>query len=120
MCDKMIPEVPFKTQNLGTSLAVQWLRLHVSTDGGVGSNPGKGTKILQVTHCSQKKANSNNNKKSKSNLKKKQLKIFDPKFTGATSYTPSQQLPLPGLFFLPEVLGNLRPCSDDPPALRPQ
>ena len=26
-----------------TSLVVQWLRLHVSTAGGTGSNPGRGT-----------------------------------------------------------------------------
>ena len=29
----------------GTSLAVQWLRLHASTAGGMGSIPGLGTKI---------------------------------------------------------------------------
>ena len=32
----------------GTSLAVQWLRLQVSTVGGVGSIPGWGTKIPQA------------------------------------------------------------------------
>ena len=30
---------------MGTSLAVQWLRLHASTAGGAGSIPGWGTKI---------------------------------------------------------------------------
>ena len=29
----------------GTSLAVQWLPLHASTVGGLGSIPGQGTKI---------------------------------------------------------------------------
>ena len=29
----------------GISLAVQWLTLHASTAGGVGSIPGQGTKI---------------------------------------------------------------------------
>ena len=29
----------------GTSLAVQWLRLHASNAGGTGSIPGQGTKI---------------------------------------------------------------------------
>ena len=31
-----------------TSLAVQWLRLHASTAGGMGSIPGQGTKIPQA------------------------------------------------------------------------
>ena len=30
----------------GTSLVVQWLRLHVSTAGGMGLIPGQGPKIL--------------------------------------------------------------------------
>ena len=34
-----------KTHAVGTSLAVQWLRLHASTAGGVGSIPGRGTKM---------------------------------------------------------------------------
>ena len=29
----------------GTSLVVQWLRLHTSNAGGLGSIPGVGTKI---------------------------------------------------------------------------
>ena len=32
-----------------TSLAVQWLRLHASAAGGVGSIPGWGTKIPHAT-----------------------------------------------------------------------
>ena len=36
----------------GTSLAVQQLRLHVSTAAGVGLIPGWGTKILQAMWCS--------------------------------------------------------------------
>ena len=41
-------------QNLigGNSLAVQWLRLCVSTAGGSGSIPGRGTKIPHATRCS--------------------------------------------------------------------
>ena len=31
-----------KRKRLGTSLAVQWLRLHASTAGGAGSMPGRG------------------------------------------------------------------------------
>ena len=39
----------------GTSLAVQWLRLHTSTAGGMGSIPVQGTKIPYVSWHSQKK-----------------------------------------------------------------
>ena len=35
-------------ENLGTSLVVQWLRLHVSDAGGLGLIPGRGTKIPQA------------------------------------------------------------------------
>ena len=38
-----------------TSLAVQWLRLWASTAGGMGSIPGRGTKIPHVERCRQKK-----------------------------------------------------------------
>ena len=34
-----------KKEWAGTSLAIQWLRLCVSTAGGTGSIPGRGTKI---------------------------------------------------------------------------
>ena len=39
---------------LGTSLAVQWLRFHASTAGGMGLIPGWGTKILHAAWHSQK------------------------------------------------------------------
>ena len=32
----------------GTSLALQWLRLHTSTAGGMSSVPGGGNKILHA------------------------------------------------------------------------
>ena len=38
-----------------TSLAVQWLRLHASTAGGMGSIPGWGTKIPHATWYGAKK-----------------------------------------------------------------
>ena len=38
----------------GTSLVVQWLRLHASNAGGMGSIPGQGTKIPQAMQCGQK------------------------------------------------------------------
>ena len=40
--------------NHGTSLEVQWLRLHASNAGGAGSIFGRGTKIPHVSGCSQK------------------------------------------------------------------
>ena len=38
-----------KTDTVRTSLADQWLRLHVSTAGGLGSIPGRGTEIPHAT-----------------------------------------------------------------------
>ena len=40
---------------MGTSLVVQWLRLHASTAGGGGSIPGQGTKIPHALGHGQKK-----------------------------------------------------------------
>ena len=39
---------------LGTSLAVQWLRLHAPSAGGVGLIPGWVTKIPQAAQCDQR------------------------------------------------------------------
>ena len=36
----------------GNSLVVQWLELHASTAGGMGSVPGWGAKILHAIWCS--------------------------------------------------------------------
>ena len=41
--------------SLGTSLVVQWLRLHTSPVGGEGLSPGWGTKIPHTTWHGQKK-----------------------------------------------------------------
>ena len=42
----LLPLQYFDKNKVGaTSLAVQWLRLHTSTAGGIDSIPGKGTKI---------------------------------------------------------------------------
>ena len=41
----------------GTSLAVQWLRIHASTAEGAGSVPGWGTKIPHATCGKRKKKN---------------------------------------------------------------
>ena len=40
--------------NIGNSLVVQWLGLCISTAGGPGSIPGRGTKIPQAAWCGQK------------------------------------------------------------------
>ena len=50
---------------LGTSLAVQWLRLCASTAGAAGSIPGQGTKILRAAAWPKK----NKNKKQKGKIR---------------------------------------------------
>ena len=45
---------PFKVTRRN-SLAVQWLGLGAFTAEGLGSIPGRGTKILQGSRCGQKK-----------------------------------------------------------------
>ena len=50
-------ELMWRSDNIdkvGNSLAVQWLGLHASTAGGVGSILGRGTKILHATQSGQK------------------------------------------------------------------
>ena len=47
-------------QDIGTTLAVQWLRLHAPTAGGMGSIPGWGTKVphaIQLGHSKKKDKN---------------------------------------------------------------
>ena len=41
-------QIGLQNLNLGTSLAVQWLRLRASNAGGTGLTPGWGTKIPHV------------------------------------------------------------------------
>ena len=57
--------VDLKKSSPGTSLAVQWLRHHVSTSGDTGSIPGQWIKI-PCAECSQK-------------LEKKQKQKTNPK-----------------------------------------
>ena len=45
------------TRDTGTSLAVHWSRLHVSTAGGSGLIPGQETKILHAMSYGPKKRN---------------------------------------------------------------
>ena len=51
-----------KTLLLGTSLEVQWLKLCASNAEGVGSIPGRGTKIPHATYHGQEKEKLNFNK----------------------------------------------------------
>ena len=44
----------YKIEIIGNSLVVQWLGLHASTEGGMASIPGRGTKIPQAAGCGQK------------------------------------------------------------------
>ena len=41
----------FQTVGAGTSLAVQWLSLHTSNEGGTGLIPGQRTKIPHAMRC---------------------------------------------------------------------
>ena len=50
---------------LGSALAVQWLKLHASPSGNMGSTPGQGPKTLHGTECGQKTKNINNNNKTR-------------------------------------------------------
>ena len=50
------PEGYCLKMEVGASLVVQWLRLHASTAGGMGSIPGRGTKIPHAAwHSHEKK-----------------------------------------------------------------
>ena len=42
------PNAAFKNPSLGTSLAVQWLRLWARSAGGLGSIPGQGTRFRML------------------------------------------------------------------------
>ena len=42
-----------KINEQGISPVVQWLRLHASNAGGMGSIPGQGTKIPHAAQCGQ-------------------------------------------------------------------
>ena len=48
-------KLKLKDRGTGTSLVIQWLRLHASTAGDTGSIPGWETKILNVMLPHQKK-----------------------------------------------------------------
>ena len=64
-------EIGYLTQSLPwTSLAVQWLRLCISTAGGMGSIPGGGTKI---PHAAWRDQNQNPKPKQKAFRSRKSL-----------------------------------------------
>ena len=45
----------YQEKLVGTSLVVQWLRLHTPNTGGLGSIPGQGTRSRMPWHCNQEK-----------------------------------------------------------------
>ena len=51
ICKESFWRATFKKSEYGTSLAVQWLRLHSSNEGISGSIPVKGIKIPHATWC---------------------------------------------------------------------
>ena len=60
-CKEMERETKQDHKEIGTSLMSQWLKLQASNAGGVGSVPGRGTKILHTMQCG-KQANKKDNK----------------------------------------------------------
>ena len=52
-CLKTKNKLKKKRRNHGTPLVVQWLGLHVSSTGGVGSIPGRRTNIPHAAWHSQ-------------------------------------------------------------------
>ena len=75
---------PYLNQTPGTSLVVQWLRLHASPEGGLGSIPGQGTQIPHAAGCGQ---NNSSNKKQ------------TPKFSRWNSSLELKSTPATLLFF---------------------
>ena len=55
---------------------VQWLRVHASTAGGMGSIPGQGTKILHAAQCEKKRKKERERKKERREGRKKESKPF--------------------------------------------
>ena len=53
--EKEVGVIPPNKSSNGTSLAVQWLRLHASNAEDSGSTPSRGTKILHTWRCVAKK-----------------------------------------------------------------
>lgn len=46
----LVKNVIIKKKDIGTSLVAHWLRLYVSTAGGMGSTPGWETKTLHTLY----------------------------------------------------------------------
>ena len=74
----------------GTSLVVQWLRLHASTAGGAGLTLSQGTKIPHAAWCGQKKKK----KKKKSNSTGKKMMVA---FNWQLAHSHSRQTDISGL-----------------------
>ena len=52
---KSSPQKAIIKLDTGTSLVIQWLRLHTSAAGGPGSIPGRGTRSCMLCSAAQKK-----------------------------------------------------------------
>ena len=48
-CISYLEIIWIKNESVGTSLAVQWLRLHLPMQGGAGLIPGRGAKIPRAS-----------------------------------------------------------------------
>ena len=82
-----------KNSTPGTSLPVQWLRLHASTAGGMDSIPDQGTKIRHGTWGNQKKKRFNSLARP---LKPSGVWNF-PRLTPTASWSSRLHLPRPVL-----------------------
>ena len=63
---------------MGTSLVVQWLRLHASNARDMGSIPGQETKLLYATWCGQEILKKINDFKNKKRWVSQYVNICDP------------------------------------------
>ena len=93
-----------KTWKQGTSLAVQWLRLHAPSAGGTGSIPGRGSKILCAEGHGQKK-----NKPTSVNKKKKTWK--QPKCTSTDEWIKKMWYVYTMEYYLAIKKNEIMPCA---------
>ena len=84
-----------KNESLGTSLVVQWLRLHASNAGCPGPVPGRGTKIPHTATKSATREAASRMKTQSSQKKKKKERMNPFKLLGIwVSYHPNAHIPL--------------------------
>ena len=88
-----------KKKDVGTCLVVWWLRLCISTAGGMGSIPGQRTKIPNATWCRQIKK-----KKKKMYVLRNQLHINQEMVWEKFCYSPVIQFFTFLQHYLPEII----------------